>query len=155
MAVSPKPAHTAAVTSMFFRSYPVSSFWKSRCPPAARPWSARCRGSRRTRPPCRYSLTSWESSVIVQRQAVGVQRVGFVVVGLFPGVEQICVLLTVILQGHAVAIGEVAVVVFEPQQRLGFVELAVQKSPLAAMSELWAAKSAPRRGSRGVGADWR
>lgn len=80
---------------------------------------------------------------IVQRQAVGVQRVGFVVVGLFPGVEQICVLLTVILQGHAVAIGEVAVVVFEPQQRLGFVELAVQKVPLAAMSELWAAKSAP------------
>ena len=67
---------------------------------------------------------------IVQRQAVGVQRVGFVVVGLFPGVEQICVLLTVILQGHAVAIGEVAVVVFEPQQRLGFVELAVQKVTL-------------------------
>ena len=67
---------------------------------------------------------------IIQRQAVGVQRVGFVEVGLFPGVEQIGVLFTVILQGHAVAVGEVTVVVFEPQQRFGFVELSMKKVAL-------------------------
>lgn len=93
---------------------------------------------------------------IVQRQAVGVQRVGFVVVGLFPGVEQICVLLTVMLQGHAVAIGEVAVVVFEPQQRLGFVELAVQKVTLGGHVRTLGSQISPHGAvGRGVGADWR
>ena len=67
---------------------------------------------------------------VVQRKAVGVQSIRFVKVDLFPGVKQIGIFLPVVLQIDAVAIGKVAVIVIQPQQRLGLVELVVQKVAL-------------------------
>lgn len=53
-------------------------------------------------------------------------------------------------------IGEVAVVVFEPQQRLGFVELAVQKVTLGGHVRTLGSQISPHGAvGRGVGADWR
>ena len=58
---------------------------------------------------------------VVQRKAVGIQRVGFVEVGLLVDFEQRGVFVAVALQIDAVAVGEVAVIVVESQQGLGLV----------------------------------